>query len=196
MLENEAENQTLVTSSNSDNDIEDVASFEKNRGIYCTECGAQIPSDSRYCPECGTQQHYISKKLSRVPSKYGKIIGYSFIGLVLLCIVFAVGSTMIKPTIDMNQYVTVSFEGYNTVGHAMIHFDNERFFEDNQERIQDNKSSFPMKKSQGIKNRIISFFEEPETNNAALSMLSSVEIGLDIDSDLSNGDVVVLLLEC
>ena len=122
----------------------------------CIKCGFQIPADSRFCPECRTRQEEASPVTKMQPiiqngakaqrqspasvvsspeeaeriRKRNKIIGIVMGAAVGLCLVIGILSVFIKPTVKLNNYLTVTFEGYDTVGKAVVKFDTEKFVND------------------------------------------------------------------
>ena len=47
-----------------------------------------------------------------------------------LCAIIAILASMLKPSIDLNKYTTVSIDGYNAVGQAGVTFDYAKFEKD------------------------------------------------------------------
>lgn len=165
---------------------------------YCSNCGIQIPLDSRFCPECRTRQDDVagvpkiqprsqnSVRPQKVPvtnlspeeqtkiKKRNKIIGISFAAAIVLCVTIGVLSSLIKPSINLNKYLKVTFEGYDTVGKAVVTFDNEQFEKDYEKKL----SASSGKKASGI------------------FLYNCVNGSIDRNSGLSNGDVVTYSWEC
>lgn len=166
---------------------------------HCTNCGCLIPADSRFCPECraiqedetlqqptntqGTRETQNAQKTTTPisPEEAAKIKKRNRIILAVVGGVLALGmiigliigliSVFYKPTINLNNYLTVSAEGYNTVGRAVATFDYEKFESDYGKKLSKSGSS-----------------------STFLSMC--VGGALDTDSGLSNGDVVTYVWEC
>ena len=113
--------------------------------MYCSNCGMQIPDDSRFCPECGEKIEDNFVQTNKEPSKaqtqkpepppkqppkrnasLSKAVNKRNTWLCIIggCVV-AIGLTIvilsmvIKPSINLNKYVKISFEGYDTVGKAV-----------------------------------------------------------------------------
>ncbi len=196
---------------------------------YCSNCGAQMPADSRFCPVCRTRQDGapvpriqpdqqsggrirpsqmaapLSPEEQAKVKKRNRVIGISFaaaIGACLLigaCLVIGVLSFFIKPSINLNKYLSVSFEGYDTVGKAVIAFDTERFESDYEKKL----SAKTGRKSSGIsmypseEAYIEALFGSYGASSATRSFLSDcVDGSVDKDSGLSNGDVVTYTWNC
>lgn len=165
--------------------------------MFCENCGARIPPDSLFCPSCSAKQSHIqsenrqsstkhdrsssNKKKSPVQDidklkKRNKKIGLVIGAVAAFCVVLIALSVLVKPTINLNKYVTVSFTGYNTVGQANATFDTEKFREDYEKKVHNKVSD-------------IGF-------NADMFLLQCVEGGLNKESGLSNGDVITYSWNC
>ena len=165
---------------------------------YCSNCGIQMPLDSRFCPECRARQDDVAEvpkiqprnqnnvRLQNVMvtnlsseeqtkiKKRNKIIGISFAVAIGLCMIIGVLSLLIKPSINLNRYLTITFEGYDTVGKAVITFDNEQFEKDYEKKMS---ASSGKKASERF-------------------LYNCVNGSIDKNSGLSNGDVVTFSWEC
>lgn len=187
----------------------------------CTNCGAPIPADSRFCPECRTKQGDNAPMPQMIPAsqprqaynpqmmelspeeqakikKRNKIIGIVFAALVAVCVIIGVLATVIKPTINLNDYLTVSAEGYDTVGRAIITFGADKFerdYEDKLSSASDKKSRL----SQGsYEEAALEFwFNEYDEPTASATFLSKCVSGkVDHTDGLSNGDVLTYKWKC
>lgn len=168
--------------------------------MFCQECGTQLPDDSMFCPECGAKQtmessiqeipndNYEKEGNSETQSTNGQeetakrkkrniIIG-SVVGTsLLIAIVISVLSIFIKPKIDLNNYINVSFEGYDTVGRAVVELDREKLCKNYGKKIS---------RKLGI------------SENAAIEsfLKDCVYVSLDKSEGLSNGEQIKLKWEC
>lgn len=113
----------------------------------CKNCNAQIPADSRFCPECSAKQDVdntskaygyagvqatrslTNEELEKI-KKRNKVIAIAVGAALALCGVIGIISAFIKPSINLNDYLEVSFDGYDTVGKAKILFNTEKFEND------------------------------------------------------------------
>ncbi len=181
-----------------------VVSQENDSGTKaCINCGARIPIDSRFCPECRTKQNdsdilqmqpraqsnrnnqqQASAQKPLTPEeqaklkKRNKIIGITVAAALGVCLIIGLLSAFIKPTINLNKYLKVSFDGYDTVGRATVEFDVEQFENDYEKKL----SAITSKKSSG---------------SASSTFLSNcVNGGLDQSDSLSNGDIVTYKWTC
>ena len=177
---------------------------QKEKMKRCTNCGCKIPEDSAFCPECGkrVEKEVVHvqikpkeqkvrqepKKIQRAPrddarlKKRNKMIALCA-GIALgLCVIILVLSAVIKPSINLNKYTTVSIDGYNTVGQATMTFDYEKFEDD-----------YGKKLTNIIRKKRINSYQ----GSAARQFLSDCVSGaLDKETGLSNGDVVTYTWHC
>lgn len=135
--------------------------------MICPNCKNEIPEDSLFCPECGAK----SGKKGEIPKEPGKSKGKRNLGIIIggllgICLIFAIAHTLIKPEINLNEYLTVSFNGYDTAGSATAKFDTERFQEEYRGKL---RSSF---------------------------VSDYLDWSLDPIKNLSNGDLVQLSWDC
>lgn len=177
---------------------------EEKEEKYCANCGCRIPEGSSFCPECGSGVekdkahvkiqperklvYQETKKIQRTPEeeekrkKRNKIIVLSA-GIVLgLCAIIAILASMLKPSIDLNKYTTVSIDGYNAVGQAGVTFDYAKFEKDygkNLEKI--------------VRKKHIECFKDSATEQF---LTDCVDGALDKETELSNGDVVTYKWNC
>lgn len=101
----------------------------------------------------------------KIPNLGKKPIAIAVGVLLVLLVIFAI-SKAIKPTINLGDYISVTFTGYDTVGEATVEFDSEKF-----------KDKY--------KGKLPSDFSE-----------EYIGYHLDKGSDLSNGDTVTLTWDC
>ena len=80
---------------------------------------------------------------------------------------------LLVKTVDLNKYLTVEYESYNTVGKASVSFNIDKLVEDYSHKIKEKKAS------------------EYLSNSELREMFSYIYSGnLDKDSKLSNGDII------
>lgn len=187
--------------------------------VSCVNCGKPIPADSKFCPECRAPQSDTplmrqQSRVMRVQSAYvnrqqpsgeegkikkrNKIIGI-IVGIALgLCVIIIALSFIIKPSINLNKYVTISFEGYDTVGDVVVSFDTEKFDADYGKKL----SSITGKKNTSGISEYVSDKEKPifdyyDISSGTAKFLSDCVNGeLDESFGLSNGDVVEYTWDC
>lgn len=169
--------------------------------MFCRNCGAQIADDATKCEKCGFEvvQEVQEKKTTELKlkvdvdvkelvqkNKKAVTIGAAVAAVLLLVIVFALTK---KTTVNLNDYVTVTFSGYDTVGRAYYEFDEKAFLEDFSDKIK-------MKKKKGNADAEEMYAILSEVSGAELMMYNCVAGSLDKTSDLSNGDTVKIEWNC
>lgn len=177
---------------------------EEKEEKHCANCGCRIPEGSLFCPECGSGVekdkahvkiqparklvYQETKKIQRTPEeeekqkKRNKIIVLSAGTVLGICAIIAILASMMKPSIDLNKYTTVSIDGYNTVGQAGVTFDYAKFEKDygkNLEKI--------------VRKKHIECFKDSVTEQF---LADCVDGALDKETELSNGDVVTYKWNC
>lgn len=133
--------------------------------MFCIKCGALINEQDSFCVKCGTKIE--SKVKTKGNSKKKKAISMAIIMILLICgfIFYLYRFTdFFTPKINLNKYVEVEFQGYNSVGKASFVFDSESFKEDNLKYLNERINDF----------------------------LSDATFSLDKVKELSNNDIVKL----
>lgn len=157
--------------------------------MFCKKCGEKLLEGALFCAECGTKQEFSETKndVAKVETKNVietikniKPIYYAIatVVAVLLFVVISVVNVMGK-TVDLNAYISISFEGYNTRGLTSVVFDEEGFAEKYGKKIKTVNSN----------SDLYSIFYEPIE-----MLLSDLSYYYEVDKreGLSNGDEVVL----
>ena len=89
-------------------------------------------------------------------------------------------SSALSAKINLNEYLSVEYNGRNLGGHAILSFDKEAFLLDNIKKVSFNK-----------KNKDVFFEIYGSTDSpAAALMLNYISADLDKNRELSNGDVI------
>ena len=113
--------------------------------------------------------------------KPGKVL-YAIVGAVVVLVVVCIVAVTHKTVINLNDYLTVSYDGYNTVGHASYSFDSAALEKDYGSKI---KLTSDGKKQLGELSGLA------DATDAALMVVEeSVGGELDKSDKLSNGDEV------
>lgn len=178
--------------------------------MYCVNCGKEIDGQAKNCPYCGAEQNAEPAPAKASGSgapflKDKKMLGIvgGAAAVVVLVLIFMLSG---KPTINLDDYVTVEFEGYNTVGHARVTVDEDRFYEENLEDLEISDGTWEKMEdmayeSSGSDSELAAFLVGRTMQ--AIQFLSDREVaGMFFDevwqarsltpsSDLSNGDTVV-----
>lgn len=119
--------------------------------MFCEKCGKELAKGSTFCESCGAQVTKTSVEipkvlkdnpLKKVSKKFWAIGGAGVIVLAIIVILLVNKKTVI----NLNDYVTVSFSGYDTMGRATVSLDEEEFLKDYGEKIsyksEDNNNTF------------------------------------------------------
>ena len=127
--------------------------------MFCQNCKNRIPDDAVFCEHCGApvkqEQKTGSPSVSNTPflqsnpEKQGETVKKitQFIkenpkntaiavGAVVVVASIAVFVATRPVTVHLEDYVTVEYSGYDTIGNASYSFDNEAFLEDYGEKIE------------------------------------------------------------
>lgn len=112
---------------------------------------------------------------------------------VAVAAVVVVGGVLIathKPTVNLNKYITLSAEGYNSIGTLDVEFDTDKLEKDYGKKIAKNFQK-AMKNHEedtyGLSNLAGSLYEGGETS---LFVTYCADVSADKTRNLSNGDVV------
>lgn len=128
-------------------------------------------------------------KIKKLPTY---VYGIAAAVLVAVVIVIVLVSRA-KHTMNLNDYITVEFSGYETFGKADVVFDEDQFYADFAEKTTDKDT----------KAALTSDYDDPDSLEdwgslfvTAFSLYDiDVDYELDKDSNLSNGDTVALTWE-
>ncbi len=161
--------------------------------MFCQKCGEKLPEGALFCARCGTNQADFNRgsgdtNTNNPPGSSGvnqiKVSGIStdtiknFIkpaylaaaaAVVLVIIAVVIIASVIGKRVDLNDFYTVEFEGYDTRGRATGELDYDAFYSKYRKTLRKNNIS-------------------KSTLKDELDDVASVEI--DKESELSNGDEV------
>ncbi len=170
---------------------------------FCTKCGAQITEGTKFCMSCGNPlpvdasgaaatavvKKPINKKLLK------KIIigavAVLVVVLVVVGVIFGI-KALKKYKMDPTKYMKVEITGFDEKGVAKASFDPEFYSKfaglidkDLADELDDDKMTYE---------KAAKIFEDSDNDNLA-ELFDSLEIKLDKDSELKNGDKVKATLE-
>ena len=178
--------------------------------MFCPNCGKPLADDAAFCEQCGTQigpeqesnvfpssnpsqnsapagpgkNLETTEHLSQFVKKNRKIIGV-VAALIVFIAVVAIYIAAQPPTVKLDDYVSVEFSGYNTVGTATYQFDEEAFYQDYAGKIDF--------KGEGL----TALIEGLEDEDICKKLLDECVSGrLSRNTGLSNGDTVNVRWEC
>lgn len=125
-----------------------------------------------------------------------------FVGVVFVFILLVFLVKSHKTTIKLDKYVTVEFEGYDTLGKATARFDWEKFEKDYGKKIKLNKSSLKKYLKEEFGDELTDlgmsmFLSEYLVEGGGMELFKELISGsLDKSANLSNGDVVTYTWKC
>lgn len=171
--------------------------------MFCPNCGKPLPDDAAFCEACGTKieedrtpaRDQVQQpgpnspklkegfeKILQLAKKNKKITGIGA-GVILLAAALAVFILTRPVTIHPGDYLTVNFEGYNTIGEASFQLDEEAFYQDYAGKIEIQKE-IPFGNLISDEEICDTFFQD------------CVSGSLNSASGLSNGDEVTFTWNC
>ncbi len=121
--------------------------------MFCPNCGQQVPDDSQFCDNCGASLAEEGKEVSApaqaAPAKKSETLQHVIeyvkknkvmVSIVAAVLVVAIALTIFFTTrpmkIDLNDYVKITYEGYDTAGTASVTFDKKAFYNDFAGKLQ------------------------------------------------------------
>lgn len=180
--------------------------------MFCPKCGAQV--DGAFCPKCGNKMgeptpasaqatapvQNTAPTQAAAPKKAAPKINPMLIAVIaaaaLVVIILIALVSSAKPTIKLDKYVTVEFEGYDSIGKAVVKFDSEAFDADYNEKLAKKLNKKAIKNelktelgALATKDLINASMAELEAT-AAANFRSEIRGSLDKSTELSNGDAV------
>lgn len=151
--------------------------------MYCNNCGTKLENDVKFCPMCGTEV------INNIKSKK-KINPLVIAGIAGVCLALVVVILFVtrKPTINLNDYLTVEVSGYDTRGTVSYDFDDEALKEDYGDIIEKKMDKETLSKF-GM-NKYAKFI------GVQGLIMNCIDGSFDKRSELSNGDTVTFSWEC
>ena len=150
--------------------------------MICTHCGKEIQNGITFCPYCGSAVNNAKENTKMKKHNPAKVLapiaagGWAFANR--------------TPTIDVSKYMTLSADGYNTVGKLNISFDTEKLEKDYGKQIA-TRFKKQMKNlkddTYGLSSLTASLYDGYETDLFAETCATG---SADKTKNLSNGDVV------
>lgn len=100
---------------------------------------------------------------------------------------------MHRPTVNLNDYITIEVSGYDGYGNASYEFDIDKFVKDNKKKFKYNKRVLDTIKESSLSYGEISLNEKNINEYSTLLFLAATEIdgNLSETNGLSNGDTIV-----
>lgn len=156
--------------------------------MLCTHCGKEIQNGITFCPYCGSAVNNAKENTKMKKRNPAKVL----VPIAAVAVVAAGGWAFANrtPTIDVSKYMTLSADGYNTVGKLNISFDTEKLEKDYGKQIA-TRFKKQMKNlkddTYGLSSLTASLYDGYEADLFAETCATG---SADKTKGLSNGDVV------
>lgn len=156
--------------------------------MICTHCGKEIQNGITFCPYCGSTVNNAKENTKMKKHNPAKVL----VSIAAVAVVAAGGWAFANrtPTIDVSKYMTLSADGYNTVGKLSIDFDTDKLEQDYGKQITTRfKKQMKNLKDDtfGLSSLTASLYDGYETD---LFVETCANGSADKTKNLSNGDVV------
>ncbi len=156
--------------------------------MICTHCGKEIQNGITFCPYCGSAVNNAKENTKMKKHNPAKVLA----PIAAVAVVAAGGWAFANrtPTIDVSKYMTLSADGYNTVGKLNISFDTEKLEKDYGKQITTRfKKQMKNLKDDtfGLSSLTASLYDGYEADLFAETCATG---SADKTKGLSNGDVV------
>ena len=156
--------------------------------MICTHCGKEIQNGITFCPYCGSAVNNAKENTKMKKRNPAKVL----VSIAAVAVVAAGGWAFANrtPTIDVSKYMTLSVDGYNTVGKLNIDFDTEKLEKDYGKQITTRfKKQMKNLKDDtfGLSSLTASLYDGYEADLFAETCATG---SADKTKNLSNGDVV------
>lgn len=156
--------------------------------MICTHCGKEIQNGITFCPYCGSTVNNAKENTKMKKRNPAKVL----VPIAAVAVVAAGGWAFANrtPTIDVSKYMTLSADGYNTVGKLNISFDTEKLEKDYGKQIATRfKKQMKNLKDDtfGLSSLTASLYDGYEADLFAETCATG---SADKTKGLSNGDVV------
>lgn len=156
--------------------------------MICTHCGKEIQNGITFCPYCGSTVNNAKENTKMKKHNPAKVLAPIAAAAVIAAGGWAFANR--TPTIDVSKYMTLSADGYNTVGKLNISFDTEKLEKDYGKQIA-TRFKKQMKNlkddTYGLSSLTASLYDGYEADLFAETCATG---SADKTKGLSNGDVV------
>ena len=156
--------------------------------MICTHCGKEIQNGITFCPYCGSTVNNAKENTKMKKHNPAKVL----VSIAAVAVVAVGGWAFANrtPTIDVSKYMTLSADGYNTVGKLNIDFDTDKLEQDYGKQITTRfKKQMKNLKDDtfGLSSLTASLYDGYEADLFAETCATG---SADKTKNLSNGDVV------
>lgn len=156
--------------------------------MICTHCGKEIQNGITFCPYCGSAINNAKENTKMKKHNPAKVLAPIAAAAVIAAGGWAFANR--TPTIDVSKYMTLSADGYNTVGKLNINFDTDKLEQDYGKQIA-TRFKKQMKNlkddTYGLSSLTASLYDGYEADLFAETCATG---SADKTKGLSNGDVV------
>lgn len=156
--------------------------------MICTHCGKEIQNGITFCPYCGSAINNAKENTKMKKHNPAKVLAPIAAAAVIAAGGWAFANR--TPTIDVSKYMTLSADGYNTVGKLNIDFDTDKLEQDYGKQIA-TRFKKQMKNlkddTYGLSSLTASLYDGYEADLFAETCATG---SADKTKNLSNGDVV------
>ena len=156
--------------------------------MICTHCGKEIQNGITFCPYCGSAINNAKENTKMKKHNPAKVLAPIAAAAVIAAGGWAFANR--TPTIDVSKYMTLSADGYNTVGKLNIDFDTDKLEQDYGKQIA-TRFKKQMKNlkddTYGLSSLTASLYDGYEADLFAETCATG---SADKTKGLSNGDVV------
>lgn len=156
--------------------------------MICTHCGKEIQNGITFCPYCGSAVNNAKENTKMKKHNPAKVLAPIAAAAVIAAGGWAFANR--TPTIDVSKYMTLSADGYNTVGKLNIDFDTDKLEQDYGKQITTRfKKQMKNLKDDtfGLSSLTASLYDGCEADLFAETCATG---SADKTKNLSNGDVV------
>ena len=156
--------------------------------MICTHCGKEIQNGITFCPYCGSAINNAKENTKMKKHNPAKVLAPIAAAAVIAAGGWAFANR--TPTIDVSKYMTLSADGYNTVGKLNIDFDTDKLEQDYGKQITTRfKKQMKNLKDDtfGLSSLTASLYDGCEADLFAETCATG---SADKTKNLSNGDVV------
>jgi len=172
----------------------------------CQHCGKEIQDQNVFCPYCGGKQernegpHNANGSPPSGKSLIAMIVG--IVAAVVFILVLGAALANRKTTINLNKYMAISFDGYDTMGKAKCEFDADKFEKDYGKKLKIHKeavrnwlkekvSEEDLNDFEGLLGRSVEYYYSSFTPGSGTELIKGIVSGtIDPRENLSNGDMV------
>ncbi len=184
--------------------------------MFCPNCGSQVEEGTKFCEHCGAQlaQKTTAGAAPQAEANVGgpqaafqalpkkPIPKQAIVAAAAAVVILAAGGfvySKISNTLNLNKYITVSFEGYDGYGKAYTEFDYDKLYKDWGKKLKI-KDKTVKKAYEKMANQYDDYLDddsdEMNYKNSAgyMVLLAGIDgaYSLDERSQLTNGDEVKL----